>query len=172
MGVKSFSTYRLTLLALLATIAIIGRNVLTFLPNIQPVTTIVIITTCLLGLIDAFLLIMVIVIVSNMYLGFGIWAFWQIIAWSAIALCTKGFKIVFKKDSIITLGIFSFLSGYMYGFIISLFTYQITGKFWPYYIAGIPFDTYHAIGNVIFMFILLPLLKQAIKLYPYSTPNK
>ena len=97
MGVKSFSTYRLTLLALLATIAIIGRNVLTFLPNIQPVTTIVIITTCLLGLIDAFLLIMVIVIVSNMYLGFGIWAFGKSLLGVPLRYVQKDLKLFLKR---------------------------------------------------------------------------
>lgn len=172
MGIKPSATYRITLLALLATIAIIGRNALAFLPNIQPVTAIIIMTTCLLGFFDAFLLVIVIVVVSNLYLGFGVWAIWQIIAWSIIALCAQGLMFILRKNSIIILSIFAGISGYLYGFIISLFTYQITGQFWPYYLAGIPFDTYHAIGNVIFMFILFPLLKKAIKLYPYPTIKK
>src|SRR5699024_2017905 len=127
---KPSATYRITLLALLATIAIIGRNALAFLPNIQPVTAIIIMTTCLLGFFDALLLVIVIVVVSNLYLGFGVWPLWQIIAWSIIATCDQGFMFILMKNSIIILSIVASISGYWYGFIISLFTYQITGQFW------------------------------------------
>src|SRR5699024_6276262 len=82
--------------------------------NIQPVTAIIIMTTCLLGFFDAFLLVIVIVVVSNLYLGFGVWAIWQIIAWSIIALCAQGLMFVLWKNSIIILLIFDVFYGYLF----------------------------------------------------------
>ncbi len=52
----------------------------------------------------------------------------------------------------------SLISGYVYGFILSLGTYTYSGTFFAYYIAGLPFDTLHAIGNVIFTILLYPFL--------------
>src|SRR5690625_119059 len=93
-----------------------------------------------------------------MILGMGIWSIWQITSWGLIGIISGLLGKFFKKVPIFVIILFAAFSGYFYGFVISLTTYQISGKFWPYYLAGLPFDTNHAIGNVVFIIVLYPTI--------------
>lgn len=159
------NTYKLTLIAILASIAIAGRALLSFIPNVQPATAIIIICGILMGPVAAIIITIVITFLSNMILGMGIWTVWQIISWGIIGILAGLLGKVYKKIPVYVLAISGAFSGYLYGFIISLTTYQVTGKFWPYYVLGLPFDTYHAIGNVVFIVLLYPLLTYLFKKY-------
>ncbi|MFD1389418.1 ECF transporter S component [Oceanobacillus sp. FSL W7-1293] len=159
------NTYKLTLLALLATLAVVGRYAFQFIPNVQPVTAIIILTGIFLGPMSAVILGILAVFLSNMLLGMGIWTVWQIISWCIIGLIAGIMGITWKRVPFIFIIIFSVVSGYFYGFIISLTTYQVTGYFWPYYLAGLPFDTAHAIGNAVFVTLLYPLLHALLQRY-------
>ena len=59
------------------------------------------------------------------------------------------------------------LLGYLYGFIVSLGMAVIGSLnglgFWAYYVSGLPFDTYHAIGNLVFYPIVLAILRQGLQ---------
>src|SRR5699024_574905 len=161
------NVYKLTLIAILSTLAIVGRLFLTFIPNAQPVTAIIIMTGLLLGPLPGVLIALITTFVSNIVLGMGIWTIWQILSWSIIGLLAGLLgKLKLKQLPIVV--VFSFLAGYLYGFLISLTTYQVSGKFWPYYIAGLPFDTIHAIGNVVFIILLYPLMTYLLKKYAHN----
>lgn len=159
------SVYRLTLLAILAALGVVGRSLFVFLPNVQPVTAIIIIAGIILGPFSAIILAFLITFLSNMLLGMGIWTVWQVISWGIIGLISGVIGKVFKSIPIYMIVFMALFSGYFYGFIISLTTYQVTGKFWPYYMLGLPFDTYHAIGNVIFIMLLYPVIKYLMNRY-------
>lgn len=159
------NTYKLTLLALLAAIAVIGRYIFVFIPNVQPVTAIIIIGGLFLGPGSAFLLAVLVTFLSNMILGMGIWAIWQIVSWGLIGIISGLIGKYFKKVPISIILIYSLVAGYLYGLTISLTTYQVSGQFWPYYLAGLPFDTYHAIGNVLFMIIFYPAISYFFNKY-------
>lgn len=159
------NTYKLTLIAIFAALAIIGRYAFTFIPNVQPVTAIIIICGVLLGSGAAIILSLLVTFLSNMILGMGIWTVWQIISWALIGFIAGMIGKYVKDIHISYLILFGVFSGYLYGFIISLMTYQVTGKFLPYYLLGLPFDTYHAIGNGVFILLLYPLIKYLLKKY-------
>ena len=159
------NTYKLTLLALLAAMAVVGRSVFAFLPNVQPVTSIIIICGLFLGPVSAIILAILTTFLSNMLLGMGIWTIWQVISWGIIGLISGLLGMIPRKIPIFLIVLFAIFSGYFYGFIISLTTYQITGKFWPYYLAGLPFDTNHAIGNAVFIILLYPIISHFLKKY-------
>lgn len=159
------NTYKLTLIALLAALAVVGRYWFAFLPNVQPVTAIIIITGVILGPGSALLLTVIVVFVSNMLLGMGIWAVWQAISWGVIGIISGWIGKFFSRPPFLLLLIFTVFSGYFYGFIISLTTYQMTGAFWPYYISGLPFDTNHAIGNAVFLVLFYPLIAYLMEKY-------
>ncbi|MGM8365315.1 ECF transporter S component [Virgibacillus sp. W0181] len=165
MNKVNFSPYRITLLALLAALAVVGRYAFVFLPNVQPVTSLIIICGVLLGPLSAVLLAILTTFLSNMLLGMGIWTIWQIVAWGAIGVISGMIGSVFGELRLHTIMIYSIFCGYFYGLIISLTTYQVTGKFWPYYILGLPMDTYHAIGNAIFMLLVYPIISLLFKKY-------
>jgi energy-coupling factor transport system substrate-specific component len=159
------NTYKLTLLALLAALAVVGRFIFSFLPNVQPVTSIIIICGIVLGPIAAIFLTLLTTFLSNMLLGMGIWTIWQVVSWSIIGLISGLLGKAKFKMSMPILIIYAIFCGYFYGLIISLTTYQITGKFLPYYLMGLPFDTYHAIGNAVFMLLLYPIIPYFFKKY-------
>lgn len=170
------NTYKLTLLALLAALAVVGRVAFAFLPSVQPVTAIIIIGGLFLGPVSAIILAVLITLLSNMLLGMGIWAIWQIVAWGIIGLLSGLLGKIKRRIPVFAIVIFAVFSGYFYGLIISLTTYQVTGKFLPYYYAGLPFDTNHAIGNAVFIVLLYPtislfLKKYASKRFPLQNTN-
>jgi len=145
------NTYKLTLLAIFATVGVVGRIIFSFLPNVQPVTAMIIITGVVLGPVAGIILAILVTFLSNMILGTGIWTLWQIVSWGLIGIISGLLGKFFNPLPTYIVVFIALISGYFYGFVISLTTYQVTGKFWPYYLAGLPFDTYHAIGNVAFM---------------------
>lgn len=148
----------LAFISILSALAVVGRVYFNFIPSFQPVTAIIIIASMFLGIRNAVMLAVVSTIVSNLVLGMGIWTIWQILSWSFIAVVFG----LLGKINIPTFiyAILAGLSGYFYGFVISIPYYFISGKFWPYYLAGLPFDTNHAVGNVLFFIVLYPVFKK------------
>ncbi|MCR8984952.1 ECF transporter S component [Brevibacillus laterosporus] len=151
----------ITLLAILAALSVAGRIALSSIPNVQPVTTFVILMTILMGLRYGLLLAIIVMILSNMVLGMGIWIFPQIIAYCVIVVVTGIFiRPVFPKLSLFVMAIYAGFAGMLYGFINTLCQIPLYGStyFLAYYLAGVPYDTMHAIGNFVFYFVLAPLL--------------
>ncbi|WP_188453823.1 ECF transporter S component [Virgibacillus oceani] len=160
------NTYKLTLLALLAALAVVGRFAFAFLPNVQPVTSIIIICGLILGPVASIILALLTTFLSNMLLGMGIWTIWQVVSWGLIGIFSGLLGKYLKKVPLYIIVIFAVFSGYFYGFIISLTTYSIArGNFFAYYFAGLPFDTYHAVGNGLFMIMLYPVISHFFKKY-------
>lgn len=160
----------ISLIGILAAVNIASRIALQALPNIKPVTSIIIISVIVFGLAFGIKLTLVTTLVSNMYLGMGIWTFFQILAWIAICLLTQCVVDIYKrrdkKPSLLVMAIFSMLMGYVFGFVVSLEQFIVGGLplFIVYYSAGLLFDTFHAIGNLFFYLIGAPLL---FKIFQY-----
>ncbi|MRI68662.1 ECF transporter S component [Gracilibacillus thailandensis] len=152
------NTYKLTLISLLAAVCVIGRITFQFLPNIQPVTAIVIITGAMVGALPAICIAIISTYITNLFLGMGIWTIWQMIAWAIIGLLAGVLGQYNRKNTMILLTIFAFFAAFIYGLIVNLGTFTFAGNFVAYYLAGISFDIAHAVGNVIFMILLYPVL--------------
>ncbi|GAA5415404.1 hypothetical protein Pryu01_00428 [Paraliobacillus ryukyuensis] len=146
-------TYKISLIAMLAALAISGRFALQFLPNIQPVTSLVILTGFFFGSIPAALLGIITILISNLFLGMGIWTLSQLIAFTLIGLISGIVGKCIIKHQFFVLIIMSILAAFCYGLFFAISNYLITGFFWGYYIAGLIFDCYHAFGNVLFMLV-------------------
>lgn len=164
-GTTSMSKAKeISLIGILAAVNIASRIALQSLPNIKPVTSIIIVSVMIFGLSFGIKLTIVTTIVSNIFLGIGTWTFFQILAWIIICLLTQILVDVFKKihkdPPLLVMAIFSFFMGYVFGFIVSLEQFMIggLGLFLAYYSAGIFFDTLHAIGNFGFYILCAPIL--------------
>src|SRR5690554_4676669 len=118
----------LAFISILSALAVVGRIYFNFIPNVQPVTAIIIITSMFLGVKNAVMLAIVSTIVSNLVLGMWIWTFSQIAAWSMIAIVFG----LLGKLSIPTLiyTILAGLSGFFYVFVISIPYYFVRGSFY------------------------------------------
>ncbi|WP_249028956.1 hypothetical protein [Tannockella kyphosi] len=154
----------ISLIGILAAVNIASRVALQMLPNIKPVTSIIIISVLLFGLAFGIKLTIVTTLVSNMLLGMGLWTVFQILAWIVICLLTQLLVELFfmfkKKPPTLMMAVFSFLMGYVFGFIVSLEQFVLggLGLFLTYYSSGILFDTFHAVGNFIFYLMAAPIL--------------
>lgn len=157
------SIRKITMLGLLAAICTVLRIVKIPIPNVQPVTDIIMIVTLFCGFKTGMTLAILTMLVSNLYLGFGLWTFPQI---AAYIICVLTVWLVQKflflqKSWLFQLVIATFL-GLEYGLVISL-CMAVIGQapaFIAYYTSGFLFDIYHAAGNLIFYpLIYLPLSK-------------
>ena len=70
------------------------------------------------------------------------------------------FHIRENKPHYVLMACFSFVMGYVFGFVVSLDQFVIggLGLFIPYYVGGLLFDTFHAVGNFFFYLMLAPIL--------------
>ena len=154
----------ISLIGILAAVNIASRIYLQALPNIKPVTSIIIISVMLFGLGFG-----VTTVVSNLFLGMGTWTFFQILAWVVICLITQVLldflKKIHKEPKLFPMAIFSFFMGYVFGIVVSLEQLMLGGPslYIVYYMAGLLFDTFHAVGNFCFYLICAPILMKVLK---------
>lgn len=152
---------RIALDGMLCALAIIGRWALGALPNVQPVTVILILMAIYIGLWDSVASAIVIVNVTNMIMGIGIWSMYQMFVWALIAVVSG---LLFRKHHHpLVMLVWCFAMGYVYGFTVSIFSYRTftanggTAGFLIYWINGLGVDSLHAIGNAVFVWFLQPL---------------
>lgn len=162
--IKLGRVQEIALIGILAAVNIASRVYLQALPNIKPVTSVIIISVFLFGLAFAAKLTIVTTIVSDLFLGFGLYTFFQILAWLVICLLSDTLATIAKKRQkmppIFLMAIFAASMGYVFGFVVSLEKFMIGGPtmFWTYYLSGLTFDTLHAAGNFVFYIICAPIM--------------
>jgi energy-coupling factor transport system substrate-specific component len=158
----------MTIIALLAALLTIGRIAFAMIPNVQPNTTILILASFVLGPIHGLILAIVSTLTTNLFLGHGLWSIGQMIAWGIIAVMSGILGKYRHKVPWLLLTCYAGICGFLFGFIMSVIMGGIImQKFWPYYLAGLPFDLNHAVGNVVFFIVLykplLYIMEQQIK---------
>ena len=139
------------ILSICAIFGIAGRILLSPIPNIQPVTVIVLLVGIRMGAKEAIFLSSIIALFSNLILGHGIWTFYQAVAWSLIGCLGALFSD--KLNTLNRLIFISILSAFLFNWIVSISILHSVGfeLFLPYIVAGIPYDLLHVVGNVTFM---------------------
>ena len=148
----------------------VGRLVfaLPFLPNIQPMTAILIIITLNVGVIDGLVVALLSMLLTNLFLGMGPWTVMQIFSFALVILLTGVLKKIYHFGTFrmrIFISIWGLIVGFLYGIIISYLNFRLYGltNFMIYYLNGLPFDLLHGIGNFGFFLILEPILVPIIQ---------
>ena len=143
-------------LALIAVIGIIGRIILEPLPNISPVTILLLLAGAHYGMRHGLLLATVIVVSSNLVLGHGLWTLYQVVGWSLVA-CVGAYLSTWLIDSdgklnVNRLIIVGFTSGFAFDWFVSLSVLhtQPISYLAPYLVQGFVYDLVHATGNLAF----------------------
>ena len=162
---KKTNIREITLIGLLSAICVVSRIMLQFLPNIKPVTAIIVLLSCKYGCKFGIKLALISTVISNMVLGTGTWTVFQIFAWSVIALLSGLIGKSSISKSATFMSCFSFFCGYIFGFLVSFekIFYGGIKVFWAYYVAGLYFDTLHAIGNFVFMLVIFHPLNKVLE---------
>lgn len=154
------STREIAIIAVLGAIAALGRVSLAALPNIQPVTFLVLVSGYVFGARTGFMVGSTAALASNFFLGQGPWTPWQMFAWGLAGSSAAYFGAAFPHARKWAMLVFQFIWGYLFGCIMNIWTWTafISPLSWQSflatYAASIWFDTFHAVGNVLFYLFL------------------
>ena len=149
------SSKEIALVAMLGTIAAVLRIPFAAIPSVQPSTYLIICSGYVFGPVAGFMVGAITALVSNFFLGQGPWTLYQIFAWG-LAGVTAAYlrRLTISTKWLIVFGI---LWGYVFGVIMNIwfwasFVYPLTPRtFVVAQLSSIWFDTFHAVGNAIFL---------------------
>jgi energy-coupling factor transport system substrate-specific component len=156
----------LVIIAVMATLAALGRVAFAPIPNFKPTSAIVIITAMAFGPEAGFLTGAVAGAASNLFFGQGPWTPWQMFCWGMIGFGAGILSQGWLKSKL-CLCIYSFFSGFAFGWIMNIwfiisFIQPITwATVIAAYISSLWFDFTHALSTLIFILVLAkPWLKK------------
>lgn len=140
-----------------------GKFVLSFLPNIEIVSLLIVLYTIIFGK-KIFYAVFVFVLVECLVWGFGLWSIMYFYIWPLLALISYFFR---NQKSVWFWSIILAIYGLIFGALCSIvyfFAGGISGAI-SWWIAGIPYDIVHCFGNFSVTLVLYkPLSKILIKL--------
>lgn len=158
-------------IVVMCVVAALGRAAFTFLPNMQPVTAIVIVSGIVFGSQAGFLTGALAALTSNMFMGQGPWTPWQMLAWGLIGYAAGLLQrtVLFRKDW--TIYVYGFTVSWLFGWFMNLWHIIgfVQGSIWEafavVYASSSYFDLMHAISTVIFLvLILVPWRKKLFRI--------
>lgn len=160
------TTTRLTLIAVMTALSIVGRIAFAAVPGFKPVTAMVIITAIYLGSESGFLTGMLTALISNFYFGQGYWTPFQMFTWGIIGFLAGLLERWLRENTILLLS-YGIFAGVFYSLLMDLWSvFWMDEIFTPSrYIAlilsSLPFTAVYAVSNMIFLLILSkPIGKQ------------
>ena len=145
------------MLFLLAVFGVSGRILLAPIPNVQPVTVLVLLAGAYFGAPRAIALAATIALASNvLLLGHGPWTLFQAVGWGGVGLlgALLANRIVVDGDVRVgLLTVIAAISGLAFNWFVSLSILLEVGPSMliPYLLNGLVFDLYHVAGNVLFV---------------------
>tara|TARA_Y100001980_G_C14556042_1_gene346187 strand:- start:7646 stop:8251 length:606 start_codon:yes stop_codon:yes gene_type:complete len=150
-GKNYYNGNKFVILGILAIIGISGRILMSPIPNVQPVTIIVILVGIKMGAKESIFLASLIAFSTNLILGNGVWTIYQAAAWSLIGCLAT--LLSNRLNSSIRLISFAGISGILFNWLVSLSILHVVSfdRLIPYILVGIPYDLLHIVGNITFM---------------------
>ena len=162
------SAKEVALVAVLGGVAAGGRVLFAAVPGVQPVTVIVVAAGAALGARVGFAVGAVAALVSNFYLGQGIWTPWQMLAWGGCGVVgALAARLIRNRWAFAAL---CFALGFAFSSAMDLWHWY---SFWPHtwealtlvYAQGVWFSAAHAVGNVVFALVIGPELRRLLERY-------
>ena len=177
MGSKIHTVKDMTLVAVCASILFVQQLALSFIPNVQFSTLLIILYAKLLGFRRTTFIIIIHVLAINMLSPYGamnpVLLPAMFIAWMIIPVALH---TIFKRlDSAIHLSVFGLVYGFVYGWVFIPFSVFILGvPFKTYFLADIPFKIVMAVSNFVTILWLYDVLRKAFEtqLIKYKESHK
>ncbi|MDD4113493.1 MAG: hypothetical protein PHC56_10765 [Herbinix sp.] len=146
-------TKDIVIIGVMAALLIVLQVGLSFLPNIELVSLIVILCTIIYGW-KTLYIIYIFVIAEGLIFGFGLWWVNYLYVWTILMLLTMLFR---DKQSPFLWAIISGAFGLSFGLLCSIPYLFIGGvpMAVSYFISGIPFDAIHCVSNYIITLVLI-----------------
>ena len=148
------------LIGIMSAILVAVQVALSFLPNIELVSLLIIIYTLVFGK-KALYIIYVFVAVEGMIYGIGLWWINYLYIWTILFVITI---LLRKQHSSYIWAIISGFYGLIFGALCAIPNLFISGigSATSYWIAGIPYDIMHAVGNFAVALLLFHPLYQVL----------
>jgi energy-coupling factor transport system substrate-specific component len=164
------SSRTVALVATLAALATLGRLAFAALPDVKPMTDIILLTGYALGGAPGFTVGAVSAIASNVVLSEGPWTPWQMLAWGLVgvagALVARS-RRGRRPPRRLTMALICAIAGFGFGFVVDLYTWLgFSAHTLPQYLAveasAFPFNLTHAIANAVFYLAFGPAFLRAL----------
>lgn len=145
-----------------------GRVILGPIPNVQPVTIGLLLVGAIYGARKGIGIAILVTVLSNIFLGTGIWTLFQAGGWSIVALggaVAADQLIIDEKLMKSRLIIAGFIAAFVFDFMASLSVLiadPTPSVFIAYLITGLPFDLLHAAGNLVIAVTLGPSMHRIL----------
>lgn len=153
-------TRELCELALLTALLIGGKEAMNALPNINPVTLLLILGVLHYGAKTLYVAFAFVAVQICIY-GLGMWALNYIYVWPLLVLAALPFRATHSR---LFWAAFAGIFGLSFGALCAIPYFFIGG--WSmalsYYVAGISFDLTHCVGNFVITLVLLPPLDKLL----------
>jgi energy-coupling factor transport system substrate-specific component len=163
------SAKEIALIATLGGAAAAGRVLFAAIPGVQPVTVIAVCAGAALGARAGIAVGGVAALVSNFFLGQGVWTPWQMLAWGACGAAGAAAAPVLRRR--LALAMFCFALGLGFSSFMDVWNWLTfyDQHSWQTFVAvqarGFPFDLAHAIGNIVIALVAGPELRRLLDRY-------
>lgn len=166
---KEGSIRRMVVIAVMTTMAVLGRFVFAAIPFFQPVTAVVTLSGIFLGPQCGFLVGSLAALVSNIFFGQGPWTPFQMMAWGLIGtIAGLPFlrKVLTRRGPLVLYGIFA---GCFYSFFMDIWTVlSLVGGFnlKQYLVAlgtAVPVTATYVVSNVVFLMLTIKPVGEKLK---------
>ncbi len=152
------TTYELVLFALLAALTFALQVAMAQLPNIEPVSLLLMVFTRVFGL-KALLIAYVFVLLEVLLYGLSLWTINYLYVWAVLCVVVYALRAL---DSPVLWAVISGAFGLLFGLLCAIPYLFVGGPGLAasYFISGIPFDLVHCAGNFVLALLLGgPLVK-------------
>lgn len=152
----------LVLYALLSAILVLSKEIISFLPNIEIVTCLLMVYTSVFSLKASLWISLLFSFIQSLLYGVGTWTIVYFVIWPLLCCLFSWLQTILEKK-IDYLAFFGALFGLCFGsfFAIPYFWIGGTQGFVAYILNGLIFDCIHAISNYILILLLYEPLKKS-----------
>lgn len=158
---RVLSAKNIALIGMMAATIEAAKCALSFLPNIELVSFLIILYTLFFGNL-IFPAIPVFILLEGLLYGFGLWWIMYLYAWPLLALLTLLFR---RQTSPLFWSVLSGLFGLFFGALCAIPYLFISGPrgAFAWWVAGIPFDILHCISNFFICLVLYTPMRKLLE---------
>ena len=144
------------MIATLATLAALGRDAFVAIPDVKPITAIVLVSGIAFGAGPGFAVGAISALASNILLGQGPWTPWQMLGWGLVGLIGAGVgSLTQRRMSPLAIAISCALAAVMFNLVMDLYTWTGAGShtlaaFGVVLGSSLVFDATHVVASFVF----------------------
>jgi energy-coupling factor transport system substrate-specific component len=159
----------LAVIATLAALAALGRDAFAAVPDVKPITTIVLLSGMAFGIRPGFAIGAISALASNILLGQGPWTPWQMLGWGLVGAFGALLRRLAGEDpSPLALGLACALGAELFNLLMNVYTWTTTGShtFAAYGVvlgSALAFDLTHVGASFAFGFAFGPALLRMLE---------